>query len=66
MPVGSALTRRFYWHGAKYEKLKTRGPGDRNPFVDPEGYKAHVDQYEKSFEAARLAHGKHQAAGKGK
>lgn len=41
----------------KYEKLEKRGPGDPNPFVDPEGYKAHVDQYEKSFEAA-LARGR--------
>ncbi len=49
----------------KYAKLEKRGPGDPNPFVDPEGYKAHVDQYEKSFEAA-LAKREAQAAGKGK
>jgi metallo-beta-lactamase class B len=42
----------FYHMAEKYEKLKARGPGDPNPFVDPEGYKAHVDEYEKSFEAA--------------
>jgi metallo-beta-lactamase class B len=42
----------FYNMAAKYEKLQKRGPGDPNPFVDPEGYKAHVDQYEKTFEAA--------------
>ncbi len=36
----------------KYAKLEKRGPNDPNPFVDPEGYKAHVDQYEKTFEAA--------------
>jgi metallo-beta-lactamase class B len=42
----------FYNMAAKYEKLKTRREGDPNPFVDPEGYKAHVDEYEKSFEAA--------------
>jgi metallo-beta-lactamase class B len=42
----------FYNMAAKYEKLKTRGAGDPNPFVDPEGYKAHVAEYEKSFEAA--------------
>lgn len=42
----------FYHMAEKYEKLKTRKPGDPNPFVDPEGYKAHVDEYEKSFEAA--------------
>ena len=42
----------FFNEAEKYEKLLKRGPGDPNPFVDPEGYKAHVDQYEKSFEAA--------------
>ncbi len=42
----------FYHMAEKYEKLKTRREGDPNPFVDPEGYKAHVDEYEKSFEAA--------------
>jgi len=42
----------FYGLQAKYEKLQKRGPGDPNPFVDPEGYKAHVDQFEKNFEAA--------------
>jgi len=47
----------------KYEKLQKRGPEDPNPFVDPEGYKAHVDQYEKSFEAAVA---RRDAAGDGK
>jgi metallo-beta-lactamase class B len=42
----------FFNLAAKYEKMQKRGPGDPNPFVDPEGYKAHVDQYEKTFEAA--------------
>jgi metallo-beta-lactamase class B len=42
----------FYHMAEKYEKLQTRKPGDPNPFVDPQGYKAHVDEYEKSFEAA--------------
>jgi len=42
----------FFNEAEKYAKLQKRGPGDPNPFVDPEGYKAHVDQYEKSFEAA--------------
>jgi metallo-beta-lactamase class B len=42
----------FFNMAEKYEKLQKRGPGDPNPFVDPEGYRAHVDQYEKSFEAA--------------
>ena len=55
----------FYNMAEKYEKLKTRREGDPNPFVDPEGYKAHVDQYEKSFEAA-LAKRQAQAAGSGK
>jgi metallo-beta-lactamase class B len=42
----------FFNMAEKYEKLQKRGPGDPNPFVDPDGYNAHVDQYEKSFEAA--------------
>lgn len=42
----------FFNMAEKYEKLQKRGPNDPNPFVDPEGYKAHVDQYEKTFEAA--------------
>jgi len=53
---------------AKYEKLQKRGPGDLNPFVDPEGYKAHVEQYEKSFEAAvarRETEGAGKAGGRG-
>jgi metallo-beta-lactamase class B len=42
----------FYNMGEKYAKLEKRKEGDPNPFVDPEGYKAHVDQFEKNFEAA--------------
>ncbi len=42
----------FYHMADKYAKLEKRREGDPNPFVDPEGYKAHVDEYEKSFEAA--------------
>jgi metallo-beta-lactamase class B len=42
----------FYNLADKYAKLQKRGPGDPNPFVDPKGYLAHVDEYEKSFEAA--------------
>lgn len=42
----------FFNMAEKYDKLQKRGPGDPNPFVDPDGYKAHVDQYEKTFEAA--------------
>jgi metallo-beta-lactamase class B len=58
----------FYGMAAKYEKLQKRGPGDPNPFVDPEGYKAHVDEYEKSFETAlaRQQSGQGQGKGKGK
>jgi metallo-beta-lactamase class B len=40
----------FYDMDEKYTKLKARKEGDPNPFVDPEGYKAHVDHYEKIFE----------------
>ena len=53
----------FFNLAEKYEKLQKRGPGDPNPFVDPEGYKAHVDEYEKSFEAA-VARSEAQGAGK--
>lgn len=53
----------FFNLAEKYDKLQKRGPGDPNPFVDPEGYKAHVDEYEKSFEAA-VAHQQAQGAGK--
>jgi hypothetical protein len=59
----------FYGLAEKYAKLQTRGPGDPNPFVDPEGYKAHVEQYEKSFETAlarQQAQGEGKGTGKGK
>ena len=36
----------FYNMEEKYNKLKTRKPGDPNPFVDPKGYLAHVDEYD--------------------
>jgi metallo-beta-lactamase class B len=55
----------FYGLQAKYEKLQKRGPGDPNPFVDPQDYLAHVDEYEKSFEAA-LARQLAQGSGKAK
>jgi metallo-beta-lactamase class B len=42
----------FYGLEAKYAALQTRQPGDPNPFFDPEGYQAHVAEYEGSFEAA--------------
>ena len=38
---------RFYDLGSKYAKL---GKGE-NPFIDPEGYKAHLDLQEKNFYA---------------
>jgi metallo-beta-lactamase class B len=59
----------FYNLAEKYAKLEKRGPNDPNPFVDPEGYKAHVDEYEKSFEAALAAppaQGKGRGQGKAK
>ena len=46
IPLGSHPA--MYNLAEKYPKLG-KGP---NPFIDPEGYKAHVAQYEKSFEAA--------------
>lgn len=55
----------FYGLAAKYAKLQTRGPNDPNPFFDPQGYQAHVDEYEKSFEAA-LARPPGPAKGKAK
>lgn len=53
-PVGVFLSSHasFYGLAAKYARLKERRDGDPNPFVDPKGYLAHVDQFEKTFEAA--------------
>ncbi len=42
----------FYGLQAKYEKLMARGPNDPNPFIDPEGYQEHVDEFEGTFQAA--------------
>ena len=56
----------FYGLQAKYDKLQKRGPNDPNPFVDPEGYKAHVDEYQKSFEASLAAPPPARGKGKGK
>jgi len=39
---------RFYDMHAKYEKLQKGGVGP-NPFIDPAGYKAHLDLQEKNF-----------------
>ena len=39
----------FYDMAAKHERLVDRAPGDPNPFVDREGYLAHVDAQERRF-----------------
>lgn len=41
----------FYGMNEKYESLMAQGEGDPNPFIDPEGYLAHVEEYERTFEA---------------
>ncbi|HWK53937.1 MAG TPA: MBL fold metallo-hydrolase [Hyphomicrobiales bacterium] len=53
----------FYDLEGKYAKLQARGPNDPNPFIDPEGYQAHVAEYEGTFEAA-LARQQAEAADK--
>jgi metallo-beta-lactamase class B len=55
----------FYGLADKYAKLKARRDGEPNPFVDPQGYLAHVDQFEKTFETA-LARQQAQPQGRGK
>jgi metallo-beta-lactamase class B len=55
----------FYGLAGKYEKLKARKDGDPNPFVDPKGYLAHVDEFEKTFEAALARQGQAPARGRG-
>lgn len=42
----------FYGLEEKYARLQARGPDDPNPFYDPEGYQAHVAEFEATFEAA--------------
>jgi len=44
----------FYGLEPKYERLQQRGPDDPNPFVDRDGYLAHVAAQERTF-LARLA-----------
>jgi len=39
---------RFYGMAEKYARMKEGGP---NPFIDPAGYKAHLDLQEKNFKA---------------
>jgi metallo-beta-lactamase class B len=53
----------FYGLPEKYERLVARRPGDPNPFVDPEGYRAHVDESERIFEET-LARQQAEAAGR--
>jgi metallo-beta-lactamase class B len=40
----------FYGLDEKYAELEARRAGDPNPFVDPAGYQAHVDEFERIFE----------------
>lgn len=40
----------FYGLDDKYAALQVRKPGDPNPFVDPDGYQAHVVEFERIFE----------------
>lgn len=42
----------FYGMNEKYAKLQARGPNDPNPFIDPEGYQEHVDEFEGTFRSA--------------
>lgn len=39
----------FYDLEEKYEKLQNRGPNDPNPFYAPEGYRDHVEEFERIF-----------------
>ena len=39
----------FYSLDEKFAKLQNRGPGDPNPFNDPEGYVEHVNEFEQIF-----------------
>jgi metallo-beta-lactamase class B len=45
-------------HGAYYDmdaKLHQLRAGGRNPFIDPEGYRAYVNERERAFRAALSA-----------
>jgi metallo-beta-lactamase class B len=52
---------RFYDMKAKYAKLQALSNATPNPFIDPAGYKAHLDMQEKNF---RTELAKQQAAAK--
>ena len=56
----------FYGLAEKYTKLKARRDGDPNPFVDPQGYLAHVDQFEKTFETTLARPPQNPAQGRGR
>lgn len=45
----------FYGLNEKYEALQNWEEGEPNPFYDPEGYQAHVDEYERIFEETLAA-----------
>jgi len=51
LPVDVFLGSHGFWYGIgeKHERLQSRGPNDPNPFVDPAGYRAHVDMQEAAF-----------------
>ena len=51
LPVDVFLGAHGFWYDMerKVERAMTRGEDDPNPFVDPEGYRAHVDLQEGRF-----------------
>lgn len=40
----------FYSLREKYERLQRRDEGDPDPFIDPAGFLAYIDQYERRFQ----------------
>jgi metallo-beta-lactamase class B len=42
----------FYGLEEKFARLQTRQADEPNPYIDPDGYQAHVDEFERSFETA--------------
>jgi metallo-beta-lactamase class B len=53
LPVDVFLGAHGVWYdlAGKYDRLQSRGPNDPNPFIDPAGYRAHVDVQRRAFEA---------------
>ena len=51
LPVDVFLGSHGFWYNVaeKYERLQNRRPGEPNPFIDPAGYRAHVDLQEARF-----------------